>query len=113
MALRGTAARMLKAERRSRRIVGDRQIARLALAIERDLTPSMNEQRGGYTYRRPTIAPGATSKFYDERDILGSNQVGDTDYSRSSALNCSQPREANVMIYRMDAPLVATCPSWL
>ena len=37
MALRWTAAGMLEAEHQFRRIVGYRQLAKLALAIERDL----------------------------------------------------------------------------
>lgn len=41
MARRRTATGMLEAERWFRRIVGHRQLAQLALAIERDLAPSM------------------------------------------------------------------------
>ncbi len=41
MALRWTAAGMLAAERQFRRIIGYQQLATLALAIERDLAPSM------------------------------------------------------------------------
>ena len=44
MALRWTAAGMLEAERRFRRIVGYRQLARLAVAIERDLAPSITKK---------------------------------------------------------------------
>jgi putative transposase len=40
MALRWTAAGMLEAERQFRRVVGHRDLAKLALAIERDLTPT-------------------------------------------------------------------------
>lgn len=36
MALRWTAAGMLEAERRFRRITGDQQLAKLAVAIERE-----------------------------------------------------------------------------
>ncbi len=41
MTLRWTAAGMLEAERQFRRIIGYQQLATLALAIERDLAPSM------------------------------------------------------------------------
>ena len=39
MALRWTAAGMLEAERQFRRIIGYRDLAKLAIAIERDLAP--------------------------------------------------------------------------
>ncbi len=44
MALRWTAAGMLEAERRFRRIIGYQQFATLAVAIERDLAPSMTSK---------------------------------------------------------------------
>ncbi len=44
MALRWTAAGMLEAERQFRRIIGYRRLARLALAIERDLAPSVTTE---------------------------------------------------------------------
>ncbi len=44
MALRWTAAGMLEAERQFRRIIGYQQLATLALAIERDLAPSMTNE---------------------------------------------------------------------
>ncbi len=45
MAVGWTAAGMLEAERQFRRIDGYRQLAKLALAIERDLTvPVMSEE---------------------------------------------------------------------
>jgi len=44
MALRWTAAGMLEAERQFRRIIGYQQLATLALAIERDLAPSMTTE---------------------------------------------------------------------
>ncbi len=40
MALRWTAAGMLEAEHQFRRIIGYRQLAKLAIAIERDLALS-------------------------------------------------------------------------
>ncbi len=44
MALRWTTAGMLEAERQFRRIIGYQQLASLALAIERDLAPSMTTE---------------------------------------------------------------------
>ncbi len=44
MALRWTAAGMLEAERQFRRIIGYQQLATLAMAIERDLAPSMTTE---------------------------------------------------------------------
>jgi putative transposase len=41
MALRWTAAGMLEAERQFRRIIGYQQLAKLAVAIERDTASSM------------------------------------------------------------------------
>ena len=40
MALRWTAAGMLEAERQFRRVIGYRDLAKLAVAIERDLAPT-------------------------------------------------------------------------
>ena len=44
MALRWTAAGMLEAERQFRRIIGYQQLAKLALAIERDLAISVTTE---------------------------------------------------------------------
>ncbi len=44
MALRWTAAGMLEAERWFWRIIGHRQLATLAVAIERDLVPSITKK---------------------------------------------------------------------
>ncbi len=44
MALRWTAAGMLEAERQFRRIIGYQQLAKLALAIERDVAPPMSTE---------------------------------------------------------------------
>jgi putative transposase len=41
MALRWTAAGMLEAERQFRRIIGYQQLAQLAVAIEREVTPTV------------------------------------------------------------------------
>ena len=58
MALRWTAAGMLEAERQFRRI-GYRDLAELALAIERDLTrtttPSPTEEAGAAQRRAPMV----------------------------------------------------------
>jgi hypothetical protein len=40
MGLRWTAAGMLEAERQFRRIIGYRDLAKLALAVEREITPA-------------------------------------------------------------------------
>jgi putative transposase len=62
MALRWTAAGMLEAERQFRRIIGSRDLAKLALAIERDLArttaPSPTEETGA-TQRRAPVVPFA------------------------------------------------------
>jgi len=61
MALRWTAAGMLEAERQFRRIIGHRDLAKLAVAIERDLahtTPvaSPTEEAGAAQRRAPVVA---------------------------------------------------------
>jgi hypothetical protein len=60
MALRWTAAGMLEAERQFRRIIGSRDLAKLALAIERDLarttTPSPTEEAGAAQRRAPVVS---------------------------------------------------------
>ena len=75
MALRWTAAGMLEAEQQFRKIIGYRDLAKLALAIERDLTrhhaPTRHHRGGRYARHRLTITPGPPSKFHDDRDILG------------------------------------------
>lgn len=59
MALRWTAAGMLEAERQFRRIIGYRDLAKLALAMERDLarttTPSPAEEAGAAQRRAPVV----------------------------------------------------------
>jgi transposase-like protein len=59
MALRWTAAGMLEAERQFRRIIGYRDLAKLALAIERDLAratvPSPTEETGAAQRRAPVV----------------------------------------------------------
>jgi putative transposase len=59
MALRWTAAGMLEAERQFRRIIGYRDLAKLALAIERDLArttvPSPTEETGAVQRRAPVV----------------------------------------------------------
>jgi hypothetical protein len=44
MALRSTAAGMLEAERQFRRIIGYQQLAKLSLAIERDLASAVTTE---------------------------------------------------------------------
>jgi hypothetical protein len=60
MALRWTAAGILEAERQFRRIIGYRDLAKLAVAIERDLahtTPveSRAEEAGAARRRAPVV----------------------------------------------------------
>jgi len=59
MALRWTAAGMLETERQFRRIIGYRDLAKLALAMERDLarttTPSPAEEAGAAQRRAPVV----------------------------------------------------------
>src|SRR6266545_3362131 len=59
MALRWTAAGMLEAERQFRMIIGYRDLAKLALAIERDLArttvPSPTEETGAAQRRAPVV----------------------------------------------------------
>ena len=59
MALRWTAAGMLEAERQFRRIIGYLDLAKLALAIERDLArttvPSPTEGAGAAQRRAPVV----------------------------------------------------------
>ena len=62
MALRWTAAGMLEAERQFRRIIGSRDLAKLALAIERDLahtTPPSPTEEAGAAQRRAPVVPFA------------------------------------------------------
>jgi hypothetical protein len=53
MCLRWTAAGMLEAERQFRKIIGYQHLARLALAVERDVTA----QRAAVTTSTPTETP--------------------------------------------------------
>ncbi len=61
MALRWTAAGMLEAERQFRRIIGYRDLAKLAVAIERDLahtTPVASPaEEAGAARRRALVVP--------------------------------------------------------
>ena len=64
MALRWTAAGMLEAERQFRRIIGYRDLAKLALAIERDLartTTLSPTEEAGAARRRPPVVPFASA----------------------------------------------------
>jgi hypothetical protein len=65
MALRWTAAGMLEAERQFRRITGYRDLAKLAVAIERDHAPHdrpVPDRRGRYSRHRLTVTPGPPSR---------------------------------------------------
>ena len=66
MRLRWTAAGMLEAERQFRKIIGYSELAKLAVAIERELTAetSPRHQPRGERYRphRLTITPGPPSR---------------------------------------------------
>jgi hypothetical protein len=73
MALRWTAAGMLEAERQFRKVVGYRDLAKLAVAIERDLAraTSKTRPRRRLSSSMPDRQTGtAVAKFHDERDIL-------------------------------------------
>jgi transposase-like protein len=77
MTLRWTAAGMLEAERQLRRIIGYRDLAKLALAIEHDLDRHDEAQTFTPQTRRPRSPSPcnhhtrtAVAKFHDERDIL-------------------------------------------
>lgn len=78
MCLRSTAAGMLEAEQQFRKIIGCADLAKLALAVERDLTASRSsdhshDRRAGHYARhrltinrgpspRSSTAPGASSE---------------------------------------------------
>jgi putative transposase len=70
MALRWTAAGMLEAERQFPRIIGYRDLAKLALAIERDLarttTPSPTEEADA-AQRRAPVVPFAPANLGGDR----------------------------------------------
>ena len=73
--LRWTAAGMLEAERQFRKIIGYRDLAKLAVAIERDLAAARDrshpDQGGRYRSSPPDHHTGtAVTKFHGERDIL-------------------------------------------
>ena len=73
MALRWTAAGMLEAERQFRRIIGSRDFAKLALAIERDLArttvPSPTEETGA-VQRRTLVVPLARVTGEDAIEVV-------------------------------------------
>ena len=64
MALRWTAAGMLEAERQFRRIIGYADLAKLAVAIERDLARRnpVPDRGGRYAHHRLTVTPGPPSE---------------------------------------------------
>ena len=69
MCLRWTAAGMLEAEQQFRRIIGYRDLAKLALAVERDLTPARRSGGGAHARLRESIT-GPPPKIHGARDIL-------------------------------------------
>ena len=77
MCLRWTAAGMLEAEQQFRKIIGYSDLAKLAIAVERDLAAqrdarSHHDHPGGrYARHRLTITGTAVTKFHDGRDNLG------------------------------------------
>jgi len=73
MVLRWTAAGMLEAERQFRRITGYRDLAKLATAVEREVTQTVAPPRPRsplHSSRPDHHTPTAVAKFHDERDIL-------------------------------------------
>ena len=76
MCLRWTAAGMLEAEQQFRKIIGYADLAKLAVAVERDVTPRRRDtttpprgRRARYRLTDHTRRP-SPPKFHDERDIL-------------------------------------------
>ena len=70
MALRWTAAGMLEAERQFRRVIGYRDLAKLALAIERDLAPTTvlsATEEAGAAQRQAPAAPFALARRRGDR----------------------------------------------
>jgi hypothetical protein len=74
MALRWTAAGMLEAEQQFRRVIGYRDLAKLAVAIEQDLTTKNIPSSTPRTPLRSSPPDHHTrtvvAKFHDNRDIL-------------------------------------------
>jgi hypothetical protein len=70
MALRWTAAGMLEAEAQFRKIIGYRQLAKLALAIEREISLSHTNGRSLRSCLPDHRIRTPVTKFYGERDIL-------------------------------------------
>jgi putative transposase len=72
MCLRWTAAGMLEAERQFRKIIGYRDLAKLALAVERDLARH-DHQEVLLTHARENPSPGPPPKIHGARDILSTH----------------------------------------
>ena len=70
MALRWTAAGMLEAEAQFGKVIGYRQPAKLAMAIERDPTLHEHPRRSLRSCLPDRHTRTAVTKFYSERDIL-------------------------------------------
>jgi hypothetical protein len=87
MCLRWTAAGMLEAERQFRKIIGVGHLAKLTLAVERDVAarraPSCRPRPSRPLRSRPrTDHRTATAKFHGDRDILPAT-AGPTEDGRS------------------------------
>ena len=91
MCLRWTAAGMLEAEQQFRRIVGYQELAKLATAVEREVTlPQAQhrfDRRGSYRRTSVVTNPGPPPKFHAVRDIL-----------------VQRPRNSFAFWQRLDAP---------
>ena len=81
MCLRWTAAGMLEAETQFRKVIGYTDLAKLALAVERDLARAAHHHstpRPRRTRSSPSPCnhhtPTATTNFYGERDNLPPGQ---------------------------------------
>jgi hypothetical protein len=73
MAPRWTAAGMLEAERQFRRIIGYRDLAKLAVAVEHEVTPpqpTTYDRAGRCRHHQLTVTLGPSPKFHGTRDIL-------------------------------------------
>lgn len=75
MALRWTAAGMLEAEQRFRRIIGYRDLAKLAVAIERDLAQATDRGRLRFGEPEPAVVV-ARERVYVERGDNGAEVQG-------------------------------------
>jgi hypothetical protein len=112
MALRWTAAGMLEAEHQFRKIIGYRQLAKLAIAIERDLAHSITPKEVAIRSCLPEHhTRTAVPKFYSERDILPSSPGPGTSYARQRPLRdrrrdpCSAGSDPRCGLRRQPIPI--------